>query len=577
MSLIVRYSDASTYTMVAAKVSHEYIATLEGIAHMVNTNQNRGLDLGLGWVKIDIAGDITSKTACLWHDIVAVSFDSGTTYQTVLFSSVSFGDDRWSGIYPFTLSLIAQAARESSATRYPTSGYQFGDTSISNVHHHGNVTAYPIIHLLPPLFYAPLTENLYDFAGGAVSFTRAAAKVHGGISYPINLPIYDEGLFISSETSQDTPKWTPVTSTIKTIACQIKQTRYPTDWSIGGTASNLLTANQSNAETDTTGMDKDNGTLTRNTSSPLAGTGDFKLVGAGSADIVLKCATTAATTIAGQWYCFQALVKTADCGAGRKIKLGIAWCESDGTPISTSSSAEVAVPTTATVLSLVAEAPALGVKAYPRITIVSGAINEILYADSLMLEPIPTTLTVWTATKNKLTIDDTADTISWTDDSTTVSAVFPTSDYMAGTLVDIVVIDTTDHAVTVAAHPAAGSWTTKTGTLAAIEYPELTLGNIDGSLSNLIEYPYALTSTEYEALDFSLSPVHINTLYIGNQYAENITKGSDGRLTRDSDSVDISGLLAGTDIALTTANTTIAQSEGLSMRWYVDVKDTSIP
>ena len=103
---------------------------------------------------------------------------------------------------------------------------------------------------------------------------------------------------------------------------------------------------------------------------------------------------------------------------------------------------------------------------------ISGLNAEVLFVDNLMLEAIPPVLTVWTAALNKLTINTVDSLLKWTDDTTTVSATFPTASYMGGAVTDIVVVDGTSHAVTVAAHAAAGAWTTNTGTLAAIAYPE---------------------------------------------------------------------------------------------------------
>jgi hypothetical protein len=388
---------------------------------------NQGHDLGLTALRISCRCVVASETDVSWHLIDQVSFDSttgsdGSWYRvlvpptpTIPQPLVPGGSKQYAMI-----TLLCSPYREGAAVRYPTSAsaWYWGDAASASIHQHGNVNAYPVIYYLAPLFYAPLTEDLTDFTGSAISFTRAASKTHGGVSYAINAPIYDGGLYIASDTSQDVPKWTPETATVKTIACQIKYTRVAAG---GGTA-----------------------------------------------------------------------------------------------------------------------------------------------------------LTIWTAAKNKLTFDTSANTISWTDDTTTVTATFPTSHWAEGDVIDVVAVDGTSHAVSLIVHVAGGAWTeVHTGTLAAIEWPELTLGNLDGSISNLIEYPYALVAAEWEALDYSLAPLRYNNLFIANRYGETITKGSDGRLTTAS-SVDITGCLSGEDIAIGATNVTITQASGLAARWYVECKTTDV-
>jgi hypothetical protein len=350
------------------------------------------------------------------------------------------------------------------------------------------------------MVYWPFAASLSSPIGSLVTFTRAAAKDHLGVNYGINIPIYDNGLYIGSDASQDTPKWMPALSTLRTIAMHLKQTRYPSNWVIGagaGTA-NLLTANQSNAETDTTGMAGANGNLTRNTSTPLVGTGDFKLVATGG-DANLYTSTLPAAS-AGTCYSFQALIKTSGCAAGRQAKIYVKWYDAADGSLGYSAVVAIDCPTTATVISVTAQAPATTAKVKIYVVIASAANGEILYADSLMMEAIPAILTVWTAALNKLTIDTVNNLLKWTDDTTIVSATFSTASYMAGTVVDAIVIDSTSHAVTVIAHATAGTWYTGTGTLAAIAYPEVILGNLEGSIANLTQYDYALAASEYQAL-----------------------------------------------------------------------------
>ena len=575
----LKYSDASTYDLSVADLQLGLSQDLPDW-HTPYSNQVGAVRLGLGMAKITAKGTVTARTVAKWHDIVAVSLDSGTTWQTVYFSDVSFSDDQWTGLAPYSLMILVSPVREGAVVRYPGSGYQWGDSSIASISQAGNVPAYATLYYLGPQTYWPLTNDLVDFAGLGITFTRALAKSHGGITYAINKPAFDAGLYLASDTSTDVGKVTLPTTTLKTVAMQMKQTRYPSPWVIGagaGTA-NLLTANQSNAETDTTGMAASGGTFTRNTVTPIAGTGDFKIVATGGASAVINTGGTKATTVAGQWYSFQALLKTSGCAGGRKINLNVVWYQSDGTTYISEEGlpASVDAPTVATLYGGCVKAPALGARAMLQMWIVSAAASEILYADSLMIEPVPNILTIWTATLNKLTIDVVNSLVKWTDDTTTVQATFPTASYMTKIVVDIVIIENTSHAVTVAAHAAGGGWTTQTGTLAAIAYPELTLGPLEGSLANLVLYDYALASGEYQAMDYSLAPIRLDNLFVINKYAGTITKTSDRRLVNAA-GVDVSGLLSGADTPVTGTPVTVALTAGLSARWYLEVKRTDTP
>lgn len=574
MSTIVRYSSGSTYTIVPNKVDIEKVQDLDGQYHIPNTSIVGMMRLGLGVQRITVSGDILDMSACLWHDVVAISFDSGTSYQTVYFAGVPYSSDCWSGIYPYALSLLASPLKEQTAVRYPTTGYKWGNQSITGISQAGNVNAFLTIHYLAPLFYAPLSNTLVDFAGQSITLTRTASKVHGGVTYPINVPIYDNGLYLASDTAPDVATWTPPASAVRTVAMQIKS-RYPSPWLIGGGGVNLLTANQSNAETNTTGMQSDSGTFTRNTSTPLVGTGDFKVVAATGTYGILSLATASQVSVtAGHWYCAQAIVKTT-CAAGRGFSFKIYWSDVGNGDLGYSASSVVVAPTVATVISIIALAPATAVKALIYMFIGSGcAAGETLYADSLMMEAIPQQLFIWHATKNTVWIDTYGNTINWTDGAAAVFLALPAA-YMSGTVMNVTLLDATSHAVTITVAPFSGAWTSVTGTLAALTWPQLTLGNLEGSIANLIEYPYVLADTEYQALAYSSMSLLFNTLYIGNRYAGEIIKGSDKRLLNANGS-DISALLGGVDIPIGSAAVTIAQSQGVSARWYVEVKRTDV-
>jgi hypothetical protein len=292
----------------------------------------------------------------------------------------------------------------------------WGNQSISGLSQAGNTEAYPIIHYLAPLFYAPFNNTLVDFTGQSVTFTRALAKAHGGVTYPINTPIFDSGLYLASDISQDVALWTPPAATVLTVAMQIVRTR----------------------------------------------TG-----GAGSA------------------------------------------------------------------------------------------------------------LTIWSSAHNTLAINTSTNVLTWTDGTTTVSITFPTASWTAGTVLDVVVLHDAANAVTLAVHPAGGSWVIGTGTLALLTWPQLTLGNLEGSLFNLIQYPYVLVSAEYQAIIYSSLSLLFNSLYIGNRYAGEVTKNDSSQLI-NAGGADISALLGGTDILIGSTSVTIAQSQGMSARWYVEVQRNDV-
>jgi uncharacterized phiE125 gp8 family phage protein len=95
-------------------------------------------------------------------------------------------------------------------------------------------------------------------------------------------------------------------------------------------AINLLTPNQAGAETDTTGMEAVNGTLSRDTTAFYAGTASFKLVVAAAGDAQIRATYTAVT--AALPYAFSVYVK-ATAAVGRMWKVRIEWFDAIGTSL----------------------------------------------------------------------------------------------------------------------------------------------------------------------------------------------------------------------------------------------------
>lgn len=569
--MYVRYLNGTVIELVKAKYTKTLLQNVD-VSQVPLTDVSIVRRLGLKWQEWVISGAVTLTSSVMWRDIAQVSLDN-VSWRNCVTVTVDFPRILIDQTL-YELRLNVSPLLEGAAVRYPTTGYKWGNQSITGISQAGNVNTHPTIHYLAPLFYAPLSNTLIDFAGQSVTFTRTAAKYHGGILYPINTPIFDSGLYLGTDTVYDMATWTPPASAVRTVALQIKS-KYPSAWSIGGDGVNLITPNQSNAATDTTGMEGDGGTLTRNTVNPLAGAADFKLVATSNCNLQLHMArpSVPVAVTAGCWYYAQALVKSV-AAAGRQCSIWINWYTAANAEIGWGMTGNVDC-STASVISIAALAPATAAKAFVYILMFGALTGEIIHADNFEFEAILMTQHIWAAALNKMWIQVVDGWLGWYDDTYVVGCGFPWADYLAGKTVDIVVTEDTAHSVTIACHAAGGAWTTETGTLAALAWPQLTLGSLEGSIANLVEFPYVLTSAEYQALVYSSLSLLFNALYIGNRYAGTIVKGSDGRLVNANGS-DISALLGGTDIAISSAAVTIAKTQGLSARWYVEVARTDV-
>jgi uncharacterized phiE125 gp8 family phage protein len=120
------------------------------------------------------------------------------------------------------------------------------------------------------------------------------------------------------------------------------------------TSVNLLTANQSGAETDTTGMEAVNGTLSRDTSAFYAGAASFKLVVLAAGDAQIRTTYTAVT--AETAYAFSVYVKAATVG-GRVWRARVEWFSATGVSLGVLDSAMSAVSTSWTCLFVSGMAP----------------------------------------------------------------------------------------------------------------------------------------------------------------------------------------------------------------------------
>lgn len=368
---------------------------------------------GSSWAQGDLTyqtDGITNVLTAPLETMVQISRDNAT-WAACRVTGVNVDPVAGLVVKTIQVSMLVSPVRYGTFTRYPTSGYQWGAGSVS-MSQAGLLSGKAQITVLPPTAMFPLVLDLASL-DRAITFTRAAVKVHAGVSYAANIPVFDAGLYLASDTASDVGKVTLPTDTIRTVSMQIKKTN-----AAGGSA-----------------------------------------------------------------------------------------------------------------------------------------------------------LTVWTASKNKLTINLSTNLISWTDDTTTITATFPTTAWNAGTVIDVVVIDGASHAATLIVHAAGGTWYTGTGTLAAIAWPELTLGVLEGSLAWLTQFPYALASAEYQALAYSQAPWKFNNLSIPFKAVGTHVKGVDSSLTVAGQ--DKSGLVSGTDPMFGSSPTALAESGGISCRWYAELGTTN--
>ena len=192
MSILVKYSTGSTYALVA---NASTIPIVQGVAidHIYGTDQSLPRATGLEWGKVTISGDILDKAACAWDDIVAISYDAGTSYQDARSMGPVFENDQWSGIHPYTLTLMVSPLR-------------YGATHTSSTYWGWTTATVPAatgaglmrLSYQGPTRFWPLLNSLASVDAINLTFSRAAVEVYMGITYPINVPIYANGLLMDT-------------------------------------------------------------------------------------------------------------------------------------------------------------------------------------------------------------------------------------------------------------------------------------------------------------------------------------------------------------------------------------------
>lgn len=154
--------------------------------------------------------------------------------------------------------------------------------------------------------------------------------------------------------------------------------RYSEQW-------NLLTANQADLTTDTTGWTAYNiATLTRETGTYMEGVGSLKLTATGAGDMGAQTltGTSAVAVTAGVTYAGFASFRSAS--ASRNTKVGIRWWTSAGVAISTTFGSSVAATSAGwTKAFYSAEAPATAAYASVVAQVLSAALAEVWFVDAV--------------------------------------------------------------------------------------------------------------------------------------------------------------------------------------------------
>jgi hypothetical protein len=367
------------------------------------TDLSNSIRIGLNPQRISFTPYITNLSTIPWRDIISISFDN-VTWQKVLFMDFSFNTIPGGGVYPFTVNMIISPLRLGTAH---ASGNMWGLTS-TTLANAGDHTAYAKLVYYAPRYYFPLLQNLVDFAGSSIALINASTKTYGGVSYPANTPIFDEGLVIASNDVASLTITDYVAGTLllkikykgqnllnprtilKTANFDLQLNRIAQTINLvrgGNLGLNLLTANQSDAEVDTTGMAASWGTLSRTIVAGefYAGIAGFKAVATSVNTMGIYTSTKPAVT-AGKYHCFSVYAKAST--ALKNWYLLIDWYNAADAYLSSSSSTIVAASTSFTRLFLIAIAPATATKCVVKIALITPTIGDILYADNLMLEEI---------------------------------------------------------------------------------------------------------------------------------------------------------------------------------------------
>jgi hypothetical protein len=547
MSITVKYSTGSTYTLVANSSS---IPIVQGVAvdHIYGTDQSLSRATGLEWGKVTISGDILDKAACLWDDIVAISYDAGTSYQDARSMGVEFQNDQWSGIYPYSLTLMVSPLR-------------YGSTHTSSTYW-GWTTA-----TVPAATGAGLMRLSYQGPTRFWPLQNSLASVDGVNLTYTGIPVFSNGLVIGAGVKAS------ASITAKSLLMRLL---FSSPWIIGGSAPNLLTANQSNAGTDTTGMEAVNGTIARTNGFPPPVGSSYAFEVYTITNINAQIRATYTNVTAGAAYVFSAYTRALNA-AGRHVLVRIEWFNAASASLGTLDSSSIVLTNAYARLLIGGTAPATTTKCkvsvvFPDSTAVDGPL-----ASGFMLQAMSSSNYLWQSAHNSCSIDMVAGAVKWFDGTTTISRTIDLAGYLAGGTLDVIAIDDVAEVLVVV---QAGTATTATDTLAALTWGTLNIGS-DGSaneamaaISCITAYPYVLVSAEYGALHLTVNPLLMGTYSTYFRSSGTVVVNNQGRLI-DAVGNDVSAGMAGSiPKGVSGAAGSLVMSDGLSARWQVLIDDT---
>lgn len=159
------------------------------------TAQNYAKNIGIPLREIGLNTWLSTRADIPILDIKYVSEDNSTWYRVFAVSDLGSESVPSGFYYPINYVLLCSPLRIGSSH---ASGIKWGHTSTS-LSNSGNYTAYAKLVYYAPRYYFPLTQNLIDFAGASISLSNASGKSYGGVSYPANAPIFDEGFLITED------------------------------------------------------------------------------------------------------------------------------------------------------------------------------------------------------------------------------------------------------------------------------------------------------------------------------------------------------------------------------------------
>lgn len=165
---------------------------------------------------------------------------------------------------------------------------------------------------------------------------------------------------------------------------------------IAGTT-NLLTANQSDVETNTTGLgvyqSSGSPTLARVTTALWQGSASAKATAASSTNLSILTTPNTSGLVAGRTYSFSVYAR-ASATAARTMKAGIFWHTSGGVFISSSLGTAIAATTDWTRVTVTATAPPTAAQAYLAVELVGAQAGDEVWWDGAQLEA--GAVTAWT-------------------------------------------------------------------------------------------------------------------------------------------------------------------------------------